>query len=42
MLMLVMLKLEGNLNARKFYERIGFRHDGTVKEIFLGEKLNEY
>lgn len=34
--------LEGNLNARKFYERIGFRHDGTVKEIFLGEKLNEY
>lgn len=34
--------LEKNLNARKFYEKLGFRHDGTVKEITLGTKLNEY
>lgn len=34
--------LEENINARKFYERIGFKHDGTVKEITIGKKLNEY
>ncbi len=34
--------LEKNINARKFYEKLGFRHDGTVKEITIGEKLNEY
>lgn len=33
--------LEDNLNSRKFYERMGFRHDGTVKEIDFGKKLNE-
>jgi len=34
--------LEENLNARKFYEKMGFKHDGTIKEIVLGKKLNEY
>jgi len=34
--------LEENLNARKFYENIGFRHDGTVQEIVIGKKLYEY
>lgn len=34
--------LEDNLNARKFYEKIGFEHDGTVKEISIGKTLNEY
>lgn len=33
--------LEDNIRARRFYEKIGFTHDGTVKEIFLGKKLNE-
>lgn len=34
--------LEENINARKFYEKIGFKHDGTIKEITIGKKLNEY
>lgn len=34
--------LEENISARKFYEKIGFRHDGTVNEINIGKKLNEY
>ncbi|WP_242837289.1 GNAT family N-acetyltransferase [Alkaliphilus transvaalensis] len=34
--------LEENLNARKFYEKVGFKHDGTVKAIIIGKKLNEY
>lgn len=34
--------LEENINARKFYEKIGFKHDGTVKEITIGRNLNEY
>jgi ribosomal protein S18 acetylase RimI-like enzyme len=34
--------LEENLNARKFYEKIGFEHDGTVEEITIGKKLKEY
>lgn len=33
--------LEENMSARKFYEKIGFRHDGTVNEINIGKKLNE-
>jgi len=33
--------LEENLNARRFYEKIGFKHDGTTKEITLGKKLKE-
>lgn len=33
--------LEENINARKFYEKVGFKHDGTVKEITIGKKLNE-
>lgn len=32
--------LEENINARKFYEKVGFKHDGTV--ITIGKKLNEY
>jgi len=34
--------LEDNMNARKFYEKMEFKHDGTVKEIVLGKKLKEY
>ncbi|MBU5593510.1 GNAT family N-acetyltransferase [Clostridium sp. MSJ-4] len=34
--------LEDNLNARKFYEKFGFEHDGTINEITIGKKLNEY
>lgn len=34
--------LEDSLNSRRFYERMGFRHDGTVKEIDIGKKLNEF
>jgi ribosomal protein S18 acetylase RimI-like enzyme len=34
--------LEENINARKFYEKLGFEHDGTVKEINIGKPLNEY
>lgn len=33
--------LEDNLNSRKFYERMGFRHDGKVRDIDFGKKLNE-
>jgi len=33
--------LEENYNARKFYEKVGFCHDHTVKEINIGKKLNE-
>jgi len=33
--------LDENLNARRFYEKIGFRHDGTTKELTLGRKLKE-
>ena len=32
---------EENLNARKFYEKMGFKHDGTKKEITIGKKLME-
>jgi ribosomal protein S18 acetylase RimI-like enzyme len=34
--------LEENMNARRFYEKSGFVHDGTVKEINIGKPLNEY
>ena len=34
--------LEENTNARNFYEKVGFKHDGTVKEITIGKKLVEY
>lgn len=34
--------LEENISARKFYEKIGFKHDGTVKEITIGKKLSEF
>ncbi|WP_346886640.1 GNAT family N-acetyltransferase [Clostridium sp. UBA4395] len=34
--------LEENIRARRFYEKIGFYHDGTVKEINIGKKLKEY
>ena len=33
--------LEENFNARKFYEKMGFKHDGTKKEITIGKKLME-
>lgn len=33
--------LEENLNARKFYEKIGFKFDGTKKEINIGRMLFE-
>jgi ribosomal protein S18 acetylase RimI-like enzyme len=34
--------LEENINARRFYEKLGFIHDGAVKEISIGKSLNEY
>ncbi|MEW8995843.1 GNAT family N-acetyltransferase [Clostridium sp.] len=34
--------LEENMRARKFYEKIGFYHDGIVKEINIGKELKEY
>lgn len=34
--------LEENINAQKFYEKIGFKHDGTVKKLNIGKPLNEY
>ena len=33
--------LEENVNARRFYEKIGFKHEGTRKELDLGKKLTE-
>lgn len=34
--------LEENLRARRFYEAVGFNHDGTVKEITIGKPLKEF
>lgn len=34
--------LEDNLIAREFYQKVGFKHDGTIKEIKVGKVLNEY
>lgn len=34
--------LEENQRARRFYELMGFKHDGTVKEITIGKPLREY
>ena len=34
--------LEENENARRFCEKMGFHYDGTIKEISIGKKLNEY
>lgn len=34
--------LEENINARKFYEKIGFKHDGTIKELTIGKRLLEF
>jgi ribosomal protein S18 acetylase RimI-like enzyme len=34
--------LEENFRAREFYEKMGFQHDGTVKEISIGKTLKEY
>ncbi len=34
--------LEENANARKFYEKMGFRQDGAEKEITLGKKLTKF
>lgn len=34
--------LEENIRARRFYEKIGFYHDRTVKEINIGKELKEY
>jgi len=33
--------LEDNINARRFYEKHGFKYDGTKKELNLGKELNE-
>lgn len=34
--------LENNIKARKFYEKLGFIHDGMIKELNIGKPLNEY
>lgn len=33
--------LEDNIRARKFYEKMGFCHDGTVKVLNIGGPINE-
>lgn len=33
--------LEENIKARNFYEKVGFKHDGTAKEINIGKALKE-
>jgi ribosomal protein S18 acetylase RimI-like enzyme len=33
--------LEENVRAREFYEKLGFSHDGTVKELNIGGPINE-
>ncbi|WP_055668701.1 GNAT family N-acetyltransferase [Desnuesiella massiliensis] len=33
--------LEENIKARKFYEKVGFKHDGAVKEVNIGKALKE-
>lgn len=37
----VLWVLEENHNARGFYEKRGFRMDGTVKRVVLGKEMNE-
>ncbi len=37
----VLWVLSDNLNARRFYEKRGFRHDGTVKRVTIGRELEE-
>ena len=32
--------LEENINARKFYKKMGFINDGKIKEVFFDKKLN--
>lgn len=34
--------LEENINARKSYEKLGFKRDGAVKKLNIGKELNEY
>lgn len=34
--------LEENINARKFYKKIGFQQDGMIKKLNIGKPLNEY
>ena len=34
--------LEKNINARKFYEKLAFSHDGLKKRLNFGIPLNEY
>ncbi|WP_160675431.1 GNAT family N-acetyltransferase [Clostridium sp. C8-1-8] len=33
--------LEENLNAIRFYEKLGFLFDGTIKELYIGKPINE-
>lgn len=33
--------LEDNLGSRRFYEKHGLLHDGTVKKLKLGKEINE-
>ncbi len=33
--------LEDNWSARRFYEKMGFTFDDTIKELNIGKKLNE-
>lgn len=38
---IILWVLEKNHNAIKFYEKHGFKFDGTIKEIYLGKSLME-
>lgn len=33
--------LEDNVSAIRFYEKMGFKHDGTVRKIKIGKEINE-
>jgi ribosomal protein S18 acetylase RimI-like enzyme len=33
--------LEDNHNARRFYEKHEFVHDGTIKQLIIGKEINE-
>lgn len=38
----VLWVVEENVRARKFYEKVGFEHDGEIRIINTGRELKEY
>jgi len=37
-----MLEHNDNLSAQKFYEKLGFKQDGSSRYINVGKKLREH